>query len=271
MSFRSHSDSLGFYPASVPMTIPRPVLAGLLSLILLPSPLPAAEKPAARDSRALALLQRMSQTLAAAPAFTYDATSMVEVPARTGQFLTLFSRADVALKRPDKLRAFFRGEAPAFDFFYNGRTVTAFAPATKVYSVTKAPATIDAMLPGLEEKTGVRFATAPLLVSDPYRALTTGLTSAVVVGTTTVRGVSCQHLALRSTGVNWEIWIESGSRALPRRLAVTFTDRTGFPRTVVEFSRWNLNPWLRESDFEFRKPSGATEIPYQAVLKSAGR
>ena len=256
------------------MKIPRLLAACLLSTLLIPSSLPAAEKPqkAPRvDPKALELLKRMSTTLGNTKAFTYRAKNIVEVPAETGQFLTLFSTSEVALRRPNKLRSRLRGEAPSFDFFYNGATVAAFAPGTNVYSETKAPATIDEMLPDLEQETGIRFATTPLLLSNPYPALTSGLTSGVVIGPATVNGVNCEHLAFRAPGVNWEIWIESSARALPRRLAVTFTDRTNFPRTIVEFSNWNLHPWLWASDFTFRKPAGATEIPFLAVLKSTGR
>jgi hypothetical protein len=124
------------------------------------------------------------------------------------------------------------------------------------------------MLPALQQETGIRFASAPLLFSDPYSVLSRGLLSAIVVGPSAVNGTRCEHLALRSPGVNWEIWIETGPQALPRRLAVTFTDRTNFPRVLVEFSHWNLRPWLKDSDFVFRKPAGAREIPFLSVLKS---
>ena len=193
------------------------------------------------------------------------------MPAKTGQLLTLFSNADVALQRPDKLRASMVGEAPHFDFFYDGKTVSAFAPSTKVYSSTKAPPTIDAMIPDLEDETGIRFATAPLLLSNPFRVLTRGLTSAVVVGPSMVHGAVCEHLAFRAPGLNWEIWIDSSGSALPKRLAVTFTDRPNFPRTLIEFSNWNLHPWLGAGAFAFHKPAGASEIPFLSVLKSAGR
>jgi hypothetical protein len=86
-----------------------------------------------------------------------------------------------------------------------------------------------------------------------------------------VNGAACQHLAFRSPGVNWEIWIGSGQRALPWRLAVTFTDRANFPRTLVEFLSWNLNPWLKNSDFVFRKPAGAREIPFLSVIRPNAR
>jgi hypothetical protein len=223
------------------------------------------------EPQALEILKRMSTTLGAAKAFTFHARSVIEVPIRTGQFITLFSSAEVSLKRPDKLRARLRGEAPHFDFYFDGTTASAFAPKDKVYSATKAPPTIDTMLPELQQETGVRFVSSPLLFSDPYEVLTRKLISGVVVGSTAVHGIPCYHLAFRSPGVNWEIWIEAGKRALPWRLAVTFTDRTNFPRTLVEFTRWNLHPWLNSRHFAFSKPAGGREIPFVAVLQPRSR
>lgn len=254
------------------MKTPRLLAVCLLSAFLTPAFLSAAEKTKPKiDPQALVLLKRMSDTLSGAKAFTYRSKSILEVPATTGQLITLFSNSEVALQRPNKLRAHLSGEAPCFDFFYDGSTVAAYAPVNKVYSETKAPATIDEMLPDLEHETGIRFATAPLLLSNPYATLTRGLTSGVIIGSAEVGGATCEHLAFRAPGINWEIWIETGSAALPRRLAVTFTDRPELPRTLVEFSNWNLRPWLRASSFVFEKPTGATEIPFVSVLKSSGR
>jgi len=248
----------------------RPLL--LLSLVSLLAPSLLRAEPSAIDPDALAPLKRMSATLAAAKAFTYRSKTILEVPSTTGQFVTLFSSGKVALRRPDKLRAELGGDAPSFNFYFDGSTVSAYAPGNNVYSTKKAPATIDAMLAGLQEETGIRFATAPLLFSDPYAIFTRGLQSAVVVGPSTVDGTACDHLAFRSPGVNWEIWLEANPRALPRRLAVTFTDRPNFPRTLVDFSGWNLNPWfLGNSAFTFRPPTGAKEIPFVSVMHSANR
>jgi hypothetical protein len=251
-----------------------PLLACSLALLGVSPILQAAEastspaKTSRRvDPQALAQLQRMGASLGTAKAFTYKSTNTHEMPAKTGQFITLFSEAEVAVQRPDKLRVRLAGEAPRFDFLYDGSTAAAFAPGTNVYSTAKAPPTVDAMLVGLEEATGIRFASAPLLFGDPYKVLARGVTSAVVVGQVTVRGVACEHLAFRSPGVNWEIWIESGPGALPRRLAVTYTDRANFPRTLVEFSDWNLHPWLSAGGFVFHAPAGAREIPFLSAMK----
>lgn len=248
------------------MSIAPLVIASLVACAgLTASPAPAI------DPNALSLLGRMGDTLSHAKAFAYRARVSMEVPSVTGQFITLFPEGGVALKRPDKLRARFAGDAPPFDFFYDGSSVTVFAPHASVYSSAKAPSSIDAMLSGLRHETGVRLPALPLLKDDPCAALTRNLQSAVVVGETKVSGVKCDHLAFRRPGVNWEIWIESGSRALPRRIAATFTDRPNFPRTIVEFTSWNLHPWLPDSLFVFRKPHGAKELSFATVLGDAQR
>jgi hypothetical protein len=214
------------------------------------------------EQRALDRLKRMSATLGAAKAFTYRSRSMAEVPANTGQFITLFATSDVALARPNKLRVHVTGEVPNFDFYYDGATITAFAPTKHVYSVASAPATIDAMLPFVMEKTGIQFPSADVMYSDPYAILTKDLTSAFVVGPATVDGAPCEHLAFMAPGVNWEVWIETGQRALPRRLAVTYTTVQNFPRFLVEFADWNLQPKLTASRFVFNRPRNATQIEF---------
>ena len=55
------------------------------------SPSPA--KASRVDPQALDLLKRMSTTLGEAKAFTYRSISIVEVPAKIGQFIALFSAA----------------------------------------------------------------------------------------------------------------------------------------------------------------------------------
>lgn len=242
------------------------IVLGCAAALAFSVPLHAESSSKRLDPQALGLLKKMSDRLASAKAFSYRARTNFEVPSRSGQLLTLFSTSEVVLKRPNQLRAKFSGSAPHFEFFYDGDRATAFAPATNVYSVIKAPATLDAMLLGLENMTGIRFATTGLLLSNPYAALTRDLKSAMLVGRTSIRGVACDHLAFRAEGVDWEVWIESGSRALPLRLALTYTERAGQPRTLVEFSGWNLHPWMRPGEFSFRPPAPAREIPFASVI-----
>jgi hypothetical protein len=216
------------------------------------------------EQRALDRLKRMSETLRAAKTFTVRSRSTVEVPAKTGQYVTLLGISDVALERPNKLRVKVTGEVPNFQFYYEGTNMAAFAAQNNVYSIDKAPGTIDDLLKVVEDKSDIHFATADVMFSDPYAMLTKDLTSAFVVGTGTVEGSPWDHLAFKSRGVHWEIWID-GKDALPRCLAVTYPEAQNLPRFLVEFSNWNLKPRLAADSFVFKPPSGAKQIEFRPM------
>jgi hypothetical protein len=113
-------------------------LACFLTVVLSPAVLVATEKsPSPKtvasnpylEQNALDQLKRMSATLAAAGSLTIRTSSTVEVPAKTGQFITLFASSEFALERPNKLRARVTGEVPNFDFIYEACPVDRFHSA----------------------------------------------------------------------------------------------------------------------------------------------
>jgi len=217
------------------------------------------------EQAALDELKRMSAALSGAKSFTCKTRSTTEVPApKTGQFITLIGNSEVAMLRPNKLKVQVAGEVPNFDFYYDGTNIAAYAPQNKVYSIAKAPGTIDEMFKNLEEKTGIELPAADLLSGDPYTELTKNLTSAFVVDKPTLDGVPCVHLAFVSPGIHWQIWIDAGKSALPQRFAVTYADVPNFPRRMVDLSNWNLHPNLTDKDFVFQAPSDAKQIEFLA-------
>ena len=101
---------------------------------------------AVKDPRALAALKAMSDRLAAATAFTVRTENSVPMVAPNGQWVSLIGSSSVALQRPDKLFVERGGDQVPMEVYYNGRTVTLYAPAEKLYAEIAAPATIDATL-----------------------------------------------------------------------------------------------------------------------------
>ena len=228
-----------------------------------PAPAPVIEQ------QALDHLKAMSDKLTAAKAFTYRSRSTIEVPAKTGQYLTHFIESDVALERPNKLRSKVSGDLPHYQFYYDGSTVSALDIEKNLYAIAKAPGTIDEMLPFVMEKAGIDFPAADFLLGNPYAELTKGLTHAIAVGPVKVNGVPSEHYAYMSPAVNWEVWIDANS--LPRRLAVTHKSVDNFPRFQVEFLDWNLNPKLSASEFVLKKPQGAKEVEFGAKMENPPR
>ena len=223
-----------------------------------PPPAPVIEK------YALDRLKQMSETLAAAKAFAYRSNNFMEVQAEaTGQFLTFFVDTEVALQRPNKLRINVSGDVPSFQFYFDGTKVSAFDPQKNVHSVSGPIATIDEMLDFVTTKAHINFPSADFMYSDPYAVMTKNLTHAIVVGPSMVNGVPCEHFAYMEPALNWEIWIENGKRALPLRMAMTYKQIPNFPRFMIEYKDWNLNPKLKGDLFVFKAPANSRQIEFE--------
>ena len=214
------------------------------------------------EQYALDRLKQMSDKLASTKAFTYHSSSFMELQAVTGQFLTFFIDSEVALQRPNKLRVNVSGDVSSFQLYFDGAKVSAFDPQKNFHAVSDPLATIDEMLDFVMTKAQINFPSADFMYSNPYAVMTKNLTHAIVVGPSMVNGVPCEHFAYMEPGINWEIWIENGKRALPLRLAMTYKQIPNFPRFLVEYSDWNLNPKLSADTFVFKIPANSKQIEF---------
>jgi hypothetical protein len=223
-----------------------------------------------KEKHALDLLKRMSDKLADAKSFSFRSRSTVEAPGGTGQLLNFFAQNEVAVVRPNKLDAKVRGDAPPFDFYYDGSKMTVYAPTQKLYATTEAPKTIDEMLPFAAKKAGILLPFADVLYSDPYAVLTKDLTSAFYAGSSSIHGERCEHVAFASPGIQWQIWINHKT-ALPCLLMGAMLDVQGAPRFAVEYSDWKLNPKLGHERFALAKPAGAGVMEFGTMAHEVTR
>jgi hypothetical protein len=160
------------------------------------------------------------------------------------------------------LRVDVSGDVPGFQLYFDGAKLSAFDPQKNLHSVSDPLATIDVMLDFVLTKAQINFPSADFMYSNPYAVMTKNLTHAIVVGPSMVNGVPCEHFAYMEPGLNWEIWIENGKRALPLRLAMTYKQVPNFPRFMVEYKDWNLNPKLNADLFVFKAPANSKVIEF---------
>ncbi|MCC8992091.1 MAG: DUF2092 domain-containing protein [Candidatus Contendobacter sp.] len=233
------------------------------------TPAPATTSTRVMEQGTLDLLKKMSAKLAATPAFLVRTRSSSEAPGGTGQFLTFFTESVVAVKRPNKLSAEIRGDAPPFDFYFNGAKMTAYEPTRKLYATADTPKTLDELPPFAAKTAGILLPFEDMLYSDPYTALTQNMTSIFYAGYSVIRGARCEHVALAAPGIEGQIWIDAKTD-LPCLIAGILRDVQGAPRFMVEFYDWKLDPKLPEHLFTFTPPEGAVQIDFRA-LTGVGR
>jgi hypothetical protein len=221
-----------------------------------------------KDEQAMASLKQMSTILAAANTMSFKTRSLIPIKGPAGNWITLNGSATVKRQGKDKLHLETGGDVFPFMLFYDGKTLTAYAPNEKVYAQQPAPPTIDQMLDQAEKSGEVTIAFADVVSADPYASMTKGLKSAMVVGTSTLGGAEVQHLLVHGTGLDWEIWIGTKDH-LPRMLTLTDTTEARKPTHVVEFSDWALDESLPAGTFAFDAPSDATKVPFRSPSQRA--
>ncbi|MDR3530589.1 MAG: DUF2092 domain-containing protein [Rhodopila sp.] len=213
-----------------------------------PAQPPPPEHPAIEPA-ALEMLKATSQRLASARSMSFTAVTIYESPARNGQPLYYATLSQVAMQRPDKLRVITPGDGPASDFYLDGKRMIAYTPAANLVAVADAPPTIEAAIKEAYDKAAIYFPFTEVIVSDPYKNLSDGLTSAFVVGQSHVIGDTITDIvAISNANVQAEIWIGIND-GLPRMIRAVYPKDPTQARYEIQFSNWRLNPPMKDADF----------------------
>ncbi|HWO32055.1 MAG TPA: DUF2092 domain-containing protein [Candidatus Acidoferrum sp.] len=230
---------------------------------------PATPPKPALEPKAIELLKAVSSRLAAAHILSFTAVQIFESPSRQGPPLAYAKKTEVTLQRPDRMRVLISGDGPASEFYYNGKTMMAFAPAENLLAVSDAPPTIDAMLEAVYHSAGIFFTFTDLVVADPYKDMSEGLTLAYYVGQShVVLGTTTDMVAYIDNGVFIQMWIGTEDK-LPQMVRAIFLDDPERLRSQVEFSNWQLDPSVPPDAFILSNGTNAKRIPFAEIKTQA--
>ena len=202
---------------------------------------PVAEAKLTLEPKALEVLKATSDRLVAAKTLSFTAVELFEHLSRQGAPLAYTTRYEVTLKRPDKLRVLMPADGPASDFYYDGKSMMAYAPAENLLAVTDAPPTIDAAMEKAYHQAAIYFPFDDLIVANPYSDLASGLKHAYYIGQShVVGGTTTDMLAYAGDGVFVQIWIGVDDK-LPRMVRAVYLDDPEQLRHELVFSGWKLD------------------------------
>jgi hypothetical protein len=248
------------------MTRPLLALAGCgLALLLAPLLPPAAhsgqKKPEKIDAKAMDALRAMGKLLAGLKQFAVDVEETTEDTLdETGQKIQLTNHLKALVARPEGVRATIRGDTSDVEFVYDGKGAILFDRARNAYVTFPIKGSIDTMMDELHERFGVTMPVAELLLSKPDAALLEKVETGRYVGLHQVGGAKCHHLAFTQRLIDWQIWIEAGEKAWPRKLVITYHRQAGQPQYVAVLRRWDGSPKVGEDTFRFTPPADAKKV-----------
>ena len=213
--------------------------------------------------KAVEILKAASARLAAASSMTFTAVVSYEGPSLLGPPLIYSTKSEVTLQRPNKLRVLTLGDGPASEFYYDGKLMMAFAPAENLLAVADAPSNIDATLAAAYQTAAIYFPFTDLIVADPYKDMSDGLTTAFYIGQSkVVGGTTTDMVAIASKDVFAQIWIGAEDK-LPRRLYAIYLNDPARLRHVLELSNWDLQKPVSPDAFHSAKADKAVHIAFR--------
>ncbi len=225
------------------------------------APATSAAQPAANpvDPASIQALKDMGAYLQTLNRFRASTTLTGERVLADGQKLMHMASATVDAERPNKLRAHMWSARSDRELIYDGKTVTVFIPAQKYYSSAEFSEPISGFVSKLEERYGVEIPLSDLFKWGTPAAPVDKIESAMNAGQDFIGKDLCDHYAFRQGNFDWQIWIESGAKPLPRKLVITNRADEARPQSV-SLMEWNLKPPFNASTFKFTPPKGATKI-----------
>jgi hypothetical protein len=221
------------------------------------------------ESRAMDMLKATSAVLAAAKSMSFTAVASYEFPSQLGPPLIYTVRYDVTMQRPDKLRVIIPGDGPASEFYYDGKSMMAYAPAENLVAVADAPPTIEGALKAAFDNADIYYPFTDLVVADPYDALTNGAILAFYIGSSEmVGGTRTEMLAWANPDVFLQIWIGVDDK-LPRRVrAVYSADPLGL-RHQLDLSDWKLDAETPAGSFTSEKAKSAQPMKFDRPVNAS--
>ena len=169
---------------------------------------------------------------------------------------------------PKHLRLEVNGDIKNRTYVYDGSQLTLAAPDMNVYATTPAPDTLRELVRILLDN-GVEMPLIDMLYQGNDGNLTDDVRVGIVVGDSTVEGVPTDHLAFRQPTVDWQLWVQKGAQALPRKLVITTRYAVGDPQYQA-ILHWDLTSPVDPKAFEYVPPSGATKIPFHTNIFTRG-
>ena len=211
------------------------------------------------DPGAIQALRDMGANLQTLKRFQVTTELTGERVLADGQKLQHAATAKLEVARPDRVRAVMTSPRSERRIIYDGKTVTLYTPAQNYYSTVAFTGTLGELVDKMQERFDVEVPLSDLFVWGTLGAPLDKIESAMNVGQDFIGDDLCDHYAFRQGKVDWQIWITTGAKPLPRKLVITSRADEARPQSV-SLLQWNLKPGFSDAVFRFTPPAGAKAI-----------
>ena len=243
-----------------------PVLLVIFTAVVTAFPanrLSAQEQDAEQD--AIALLQQMGAEIEQLDAFILTGDGYTDARLSAGQIIENASEITMRVRRPGSMRLTNRTAEGAVEIYFSDGQLSIYSEKENFYAQTEIPEGIEAAVGFVITELGLDAPLLDFLSGDSVIAMLDNADEVLHLGSSLVRGVIYEHIAIRTPETDVQIWIAAEGPPLPGKMSISSKWEGGSPRFVV-FINWETAPSIAAETLVFVPPSGAIKIEFDRTL-----
>jgi hypothetical protein len=215
-------------------------------------PSPAA---ATLDADAEAALNRMGAALRGMNSFEVRSDATSETVYDGAHKIMSRASTTYSVQMPDRMTVDMQTDTSHRRIYYNGKVMSVVGMKIGKYVTFPVSGTVSQVLERASSDFGIDFPLQDLFRWGGPSSSVVRPTSGFRVGGSTIDGVAVSQYAFRQPGVDFQIWLEDGVQALPRKLVITDMENPAQPQYVATFT-WNRTPTFAADAFTFTPRPG---------------
>jgi len=227
-----------------------------------------AQDAAAVDPKAMEALDRMGKALRAMGPFSVHADSTAELVLEDGEKVEFGGTVDYQVVPPNKLHASLKTDRREREFYYDGKGLTVYAPASGFYATLPAPDTLRGLVDKAQNEYGLEMPLADLFLWGTDAAPASEIKRATYIGRSMVDRVPVAHFAYRQGETDWQVWLDRD--ALPRKLVIVDTSTAERPEYTALLD-WTKGETVSKDAFEFKPSDDDYEIAFYPAAATAAK
>ncbi|WP_046862761.1 DUF2092 domain-containing protein [Microvirga massiliensis] len=219
----------------------------------------------ADDGDARKVLKAMTDFMARQKTLSATYDTDIEVITPDLQKIQFTASGDVLLDRQAGLRATRTGGYADLELVFDGKTMTVHNRHGKAFARLDVPGSPDEVVHRLRTVHFVELPGADLLAANAYERLTEEVLDAKHIGRGVVDGVECEHLAFRNPETDWQLWVETGERPVPRKYVITSKTVAQAPQYTLHIKELRTDVKSGPDAFAFTAPDGVKQVALDAL------
>lgn len=218
------------------------------------------------DEKADPVFKKMCTVLDGAPALKLRVRATMDRPVGTGQLAQFHRTSDISIVRPDRLNAHTKSDDGVWSVWYCGKSLTVLDNEDNIFATESVPGRIGEMLDYLVDNYDLVMPMADFLIGKTHESMLAQVESGEYLGLHKVGDTDCHHLLFRQESIDWQIWIDAGEKAVPRKIVITYFEEPDQPQYVATMDNWDLSPRIGEDTFRFSPPAGAKNVSMSELV-----